>query len=234
MSITPLRDNILSLLNLAQQQSMHWSTMITTLMGFIIVLNGALWSYFLIEYITGDATQPTLMCIPSAISAVTLGLWRLYTRYLDNQIAHLYSEILYYEVMLSTPHNSGVSGYLCRHVPFIESIITSKLEPLKKAEAIESLAKAKRIGNRGHALIDLGVLGFIVFTLVASVFAFWWVFIHKGNNLELYNGLGYVVCLILILFGILLVFFALHNQRNPSRDLITKVISDAQEIESPR
>jgi hypothetical protein len=125
-----------------------------------------------------------------------------------------------------------VSGYLCRNVPFIESIITSELEPNKKAEAIGSLAKANRIGNRGYARIDLWVLGFIGLTLIASVIAYWRVYIHGEAILKSFNLAGYIVCLISILFGMVLVLLALHKQRNPSCDLIREVINKVQVSEN--
>ena len=228
MPIELSEDKIRSLLNSAQQQRRHWSTMIITLMGFVIVLNGGLWSYFLTEYIKGGGAQPTLVLIPSAVSATTFGLWRIYTRSLDKQIAYLYSELVYYEARLAVPHNFGISAYLTRSVPHIETILDSELEPEKKAKAIESLAKAKRIGSRGHARIEKWILNFIVLTLIGSIVALWRVYIYEKATLELPYLIVYIVCLAFIVLGIVLVVIALTYQRDPSPKLISAIMKEIQ------
>jgi len=225
------QDNIKALLTSAQQQRHHWSAMITTLMGFVIVLNGGLWSYFLLEYIRVAGERPTLFLIPSAVSAITLGAWRIYTRYLDDQIASLYSELIFYEASLSVPSNFGTSGYLIKNVPQVKPILESELLPEKKAKAIKMLAEAKRIGNRGHVTIEIATLVFIFLTLVGSLVSLWWVYVYPKAPFELPELpylIVYILCLIFILIGIVLVIVALYNQKNPTTKLVNDTLEEIQ------
>ena len=82
-------------LNTAQQQHLHWSTMITALMGFTIVVVAGIWSYLMPNYIEVAAAKPAYLLAGAAASSLLLMLWRMYTHYLDNIIAGLYPELVY-------------------------------------------------------------------------------------------------------------------------------------------
>lgn len=223
------QDNIRSLLNSAQQQKHHRSAMITTLMGFVFILNGGLWSYFLIEYIKVAGEQPTLFLIPSAVSAISLGGWRIYTRYLDNQLASLYSELIFYEARLSAPYDFGESGYLIRNVPRVKPILESELQPEKKSKAIAILAESKHIGSRGHDTIEIVTLCFIVLTLVGSLLSLWWI----KERLEFPYVTVYFVCLMAIVVGFALVLVSLcSHQRNPSTKLVADILEELRQSQS--
>ena len=216
-------DTIPAMLNSSQQQRLHWSAMITTLMGFVIVLNGGLWTYFVIEYIKVVGAQPTLIIVPSVVSSITLGLWRIYTRYLDTEIVSLYPEIIFYEASLSVPRDFGLSGYLIRKVSPVSTIICSRYSPMNKARVIRNLVKAKRIGNRGHARIDQITLSFIGLTLIASIGSLWWVYSH--SPLETQYCVIYIILVCFIIAGLSFVIIAMQCfQKNPSVKLIQEII----------
>lgn len=211
-------DNARAMLNSAQQERLHWSAMITTLMGFAVLINVGIWSYFLSEYIKLGGALPSYILIASAVSALTLGGWRLYTHYIDNQLAALYPELLLYEAKMSVPSDLGVSGYLIRNVPHIKPILEGKLSDEKRSKAIAFLAESKRIGHRGHRMIDLATLFFIILTLLESLVSLW-----RVNS---FAGTLYLICFIGIVVGLALTIFALsYYQKNPS----TKLIDDTLE-----
>jgi len=230
-------EDVRALLNSAQQQRLHWARTITMLIGFVVVLNAGLWSYFLIEYIKVDGALPSYILVPSAVSVITLGLWRIYTRYIDNHIASLYPELVYYEARLSVPPEMGISGYLIRNVPHIEAIIKRAVPPDKKREAIACLVKRNRVGSRGHDKIERTTLGFITITLIASILSLWrvWDSIKimlasvelSLESVALLLTIFYSACFVGIFLGLALVLFAkLSNQRNPEEGLVKKILKE--------
>jgi len=89
----------------------------------------------------------------STISIVLLVLWRWYTRYLDNGIANLYPELIFFEGKLSCPPQYATSSYLKRNLGSAGDL----LDPLsfeQKSQVVAQLVKEKRIGDRGHAVIN--------------------------------------------------------------------------------
>lgn len=209
--------NARALADLRQQERLHWSAMITTLMGFTAVVNVGIWSYFLSEYIKAGGGLPSYVLIGSAVSAITLGGWRLYSRYLDNQIAALYSELVLYEAKMAVPPGLGVAGYLIRNVPNVKPIFDSNLSEKKKSEAIAILSESKNLGSRGHFVIDLVTLCAVIIVFIVSLLSLW----HADSFAEPI----YIVCLIGIVGGLALVLIALCcYQRNPSPKLISTVL----------
>jgi hypothetical protein len=217
--------NARALANLTQQQRLHWSTMITTLMGFTAVINVGIWSYFLSEYINVAGGLPSYILIGSAVSSVTLGLWRIYSRYIDNQIAALYPELVLYEARMTAPLDLGTSGYLVRNVPNLKPIFEAKLTEEKRSKAIAMLVESKSIGNRGHKVLDLATLSVVIILFIGTLLSLWRVSF-------LMNPI-YIICLIGIVSGLVLVIVALcHYQSNPSpelvEDVLQKLSSDVQ------
>lgn len=210
-------ENARALANLRQQERLHWSTMITTLMGFTAVINVGIWSYFLSEYIKVAGALPSYILIGSAISAITLGLWRIYTRYLDSQIAPLYSELMLYEARMSVPPGLGVSGYLARNVPSLRPILEAELSEDKKSKAIADLAKSKNIGSRGHSLLDVATLCLVVILLIGSLVSL--------SRVDSFCEPIHVVCLVLVVAGLAFTVTAWRcYQKNPSPKLVEDIL----------
>ena len=91
------RDNAGALLQSTQQLRTHWSGVITSHFGYAIIINAAIWSYMLKAYVDSLSVQSveglTYIALAAALSAILLGLWRLYTHSIDNHIAGLYRQL---------------------------------------------------------------------------------------------------------------------------------------------
>lgn len=221
-------ENARSLLQLTQQLRTHWSGIITTHIGYAVVINVAIWSYFVKAYIdslSGTAAgQPLYIGVASSLSSILLMLWRFYTRYIDSNIAGLYPDFLLCEGILSVPIAHGIGGYLMRAVPAVSPILLDKgLTPEEKQEGIAKLVKSKRIGRRGHLWFDVCTLFLILGMFVASVA----LLRHQLNHPIT------VACLIGIGIGFiftLLQFF--FYQREPSRELVNEILASFRETKA--
>jgi len=214
-------DNFRVLMESAQNQRRHWSAMMTNIMGFFIALFGGIWIYFLFEYLKDAGARPSYLLIPSGISAIILGLWRAYARYLDNRIADTYPELIFYEASLSCPCNFGVTGYLNKNVPNIKPIIQGNFSPEKKANAISILAESKHIGERGNRTIEYICASFILITLIASLGSIWWI----RDTLQSQFLILYIICLGLIVLGLIITLISIFsNQKDPSEKLVKEII----------
>ena len=162
------------MLQSTQQLRTHWSGVIVNLINYVILLNIGIWSYFGKAYIDSlDVScnaQPLYIVIASFLSSISLLLWRLYTHYLDHQIARLYPDFLFYEEELSVPYDYGIRKYLIKNVPNLKCVfLDNHLKFQEKLEAISILVEKKRIGNRGHKKFNVGVLVLMFAMLVLSV-----------------------------------------------------------------
>ena len=213
-------DDARALLQSTQQLRTHWSSVITTHIGYVIVIIVAIWSYFLKSYIDSltvpSEAQPLYIVLAAALSAITLGMWRLYTHYIDHHIAGLYPDFLLYEGMLSVPSDHGTSGYLIRAVPGVDLILLDNdLTSKQKSEGISTLVKLKRIGGRGHLAIDF-------FTLIVIIGMF-----AVSHSLRSASQSSLVdACFIAIYIGFFFIIIVLFfYQRNPSKRSIEEVLS---------
>jgi len=209
-----------ALLQSTQQLRIHWSGVINTHIGYVITINVAIWSYFLKSYI--DSSNPKHIVIAAAISAITLGLWRLYTHYIDNHIAGLYPDLLLYESILSVPPNHGTSGYLIRAVPEVKRILDSDLTTEQKIKGISKLVNSKRIGTRGHLVFDCLALILVILLGIAAGIA--------ASSSQ--NCLLAIFFLIIMAFVFVLILIGLcFYQRKPSEKLIEEILSELKENE---
>jgi hypothetical protein len=191
-------------------------------MGYAIVLNVGIWSYFLKAYVDSSAMpgreQPLYIGVASALSSIAIMLWRLYTRYVDNYIAGLYPDFLFFEGVLSTPTTSGTSRYLMKAVPIVSRILTnSGLTPEQKLKGISRLVSLKHIGRRGHFWLDFCSLMLILIMAVASAVVLRSQF-QQPIAITCFVGIG--VGLIFTLFE----FF--YYQREPDAGLVDRIIVD--------
>lgn len=213
-------DDARAFLQSTQELRTHWSGVITTHLGYAVVVNAAIWSYFLKSYIdslaSGSQAQPSYVVLAAALSALLLGLWRLYTHHVDNHIAGLYPDFLLCEAALSVGPGHGTSGYLMRAVPRVDLILSNEgLTPKQKMEGISTLVKSRRIGRRGHLSMDVLVLVTVLGMLAAGL--------SLLSELSCYVAIG---CIVGISIGLLLVLFGLFlYQRNPSEKFIKQILS---------
>lgn len=216
-------DNARALLTIVEQRRMHWSTTITTLIGFVVVMNVGVLGYFIGAYIRDGGARPAFLLVGAAISAFIIGVWRLYTRYIDNNIANLYPELFIYERALSIPEEAGIVGYLVRNVKLVDKILLSEtLKDEQKAEALNTLVKSKRIGYRGHRWIDVFGVSWTCVMLILSLAGLWIVRNSLGLNM---NTILYSTCLAGEGVGFFLAVYALrHYQKDPSQEEISEVL----------
>ncbi len=213
-------DDARALLQSTQRLRTHWSGVITTHVGYAIMINVAIWSYFLKTYIDSLATssdgQPVYVGAAAALSSIALGLWRLYTRYTDNAIAGLYPDFLLCEGTLSVPAEHQTSGYLTREVPPVRLILLDndlKLE--QKVEGIRELVESKHIGRRGHLGFDLSILGVISVMLAVSLVAL-------RGGLHSWSAFA---CLFGISIGLGCALFEFwYYQKNPTEERVQEVL----------
>lgn len=211
-----------AVLQSTQQLRTHWSGVITTHVGYTVVINVAIWSYFMKAYIDSlaipEQAQPLYIGLASALSSILLMLWRFYTRYLDNHIAGLYPDFLRCEHALSVPIGSGTSGYLIREVPLVGDILQDgDLSHGQKMEGVQVLIKSKRIGRRGHLWFDLCTLLVILVMSVVSGVAL---------KQQLQNPIV-IVCFLGMAIGFFFTIFEFfYYQRQPSRKLIQETLTE--------
>jgi hypothetical protein len=164
-----------ALLKSAQELRTHWSGLINNVMNFAIVTNVAVWTLFIQAYIWDfRETQywvHSYLVLASTISIVLLALWRSYTAYLDNSIAHLYPELIYFEGKLSCPPEYGTSAYLKRNLGSAADFLDTMQNVEHKAKVVAQLVDKKLIGGRGHDKINLLVL-IVIFILALIIFVF--------------------------------------------------------------
>lgn len=194
-------------------------------MGYAAILNVAIWSYFLKVYIdsliTSPKGEPLFILIATALPAIILGAWRVYTHHIDNHIAGLYPDFIFCEGILCVPPDYGTSGYLMRALPknvrkmLREMFRNMNFTPEQKARAISDLVALRHIGRHGHLRIDISTLIFVsVMGLVSAV-------LQSQSKLSvLATG-----CFILIGIGLSSIIWAIFAyQRNPSTKDIESVL----------
>jgi hypothetical protein len=109
-------ENSRVLLNFAEQRRIHYSTIIVSVLGFVVASNIGIIGYFITSYIPEITTHPIYLFVGAALSSILTGAWRLYSHYIDNRITRLYPEIFYYESQLNIPQYFGISGYLHKNI----------------------------------------------------------------------------------------------------------------------
>jgi len=199
------REDAQVLLASTQQLRTHWSGVITSHFSLSLTVNVAIWSYFVTSYVdsmkNSSTAETTFLFLASALSSSLLGLWRLYTRHIDDHIANLYPDFLLYEGVLQVPPDRSTSGYLIKAVTGLDRILLSEQLGLeRKVEVISELIKSKRVGNRGHFSIDLFALIAIILMSLLSLFLFWplsWkleLLFLAGNTIGLISVIAAMKC----------------------------------------
>lgn len=218
------------LLQIKERLRNHWSRIINNLLGFTIVALAAIGAFFGQSYIThaGHPEKTVLFFyLAAAASALILGLWRLYSRYIDNQVAQLYPEIFLYETNLGVAPSYGIWGYLSRNIPILSnSVSINNLEATERVELLRQLADRKRLGTRGHLAIDIPVLLSIILLIG---FAFRLLCLYYAEYLSKYDKEYFGLPYCLMFTGLILVIMAMRKyQRKPSAADIEQAVNAIQ------
>lgn len=208
-----------ALLSSTQQLRIHWSGVITSQFGLSLSINVALWSYFIAAFIGSDEKggfNSLYILVASSLSAFLLGLWRLYTRHIDDHIANLYSDLLHSESVLNISSDRGTSRYLSKAVPNVKNLINSdELKIKEKIKCIDILTSMKRMGERGHLNLDLFALLLILIISIISVCLIF----SKYEPIGLFFLIGNIISIYFINCSIT------KFQRDPSEEYIAELIS---------
>ncbi len=123
---------------LLPRQRIHWSQEIVHTDRLAVLATAGVWTLFLNN--TG-LEWSWRVALASGVSAVLIGLWRWYARSVDDAIAKLYPAIMRYEQALGIRANE--SALLGLRTKYNDSIDT-----------VRQLVDEKRIGARGHLVVD--------------------------------------------------------------------------------
>lgn len=203
-----------------------WSSTITNHNGYAIVLISAVWGYFLKAH--SDCAAPGQQfdfanpLLAAAVSGVALGLWRLYSHYLDDRIAGLYADLMLCEEVLRVPADLGTIAYLERETSSLNRLSAAELKPEQKRAAVKNLHLQKRLGARGQRAFDLVASFLLLLFLVVFV---WSLFLCSAQA----PGWARVWALTGILTGVVLTACSvLCFQRKPSAEVLDEVISEVR------
>jgi len=211
-----------AMLSSTQQLRTHWSGVITSHLGLSLTINVAIWSYFITAYLDSikeNDFNHLFILVASAISAILLGLWRLYTRHIDDHLANLYPDFLLCEGVIGMPFERGTGGYLAKAVENAKPLLKStKINLEDRVKGVEKLVTAKRIGDRGHRIIDLVAL---VVTIIIFILSF---IIILGSGVK-----SHWYFLIANSLGIIFIVLSLTCfQRNPKNCLVQSIIDQLE------
>lgn len=167
-------ENARSLVNTVEQRKQHLSSAIHNLNWLAVTLIAGVWTFFLDGFlkhspfvnpnISAENAQPfafSYIITAAGISSVILLLWRLYVRYLDNQISAIYPEILRYEKRLGVSADDGTSKYLTESNETLKNVLPT-LGETQQIELVRQLVHDGHIGRRGTIFIDCLVIGAFV------------------------------------------------------------------------
>jgi len=168
--------NARSLVNTVEQRKQHFSSAIHNLNWLAVTLVAGVWAFFLDGFlkhspfvnpnISAENAQSfafSYIIMAAGISSVILLLWRLYVRYLDNQISAIYPEILRYEKCLGVSADDGTSKYLAESNKILKAVLP-ELGQTQQIELVRQLVHDGHIGRRGTQFIGyLVIIAFILF-----------------------------------------------------------------------
>ena len=162
-----------------------------------------------------------LLVVVTALTAVALGLWRLYLKRLDHDLAHLYPDLYLYESLLGAPSRRGTARYLRRSVPKLRFLLEDESASTEvKAEALGLLAESRRFGERGLrrgnviSLVIMGLMGLMATLAVLAI-----------------NAPAFVACFVLPihLVGFIFLYGAFSRfQREPTDEMVWKALQRAR------
>jgi len=219
-------EHAIALLEIRENLRNHWSGYISNLLGFCIIANAAIWSIFIYSFTQhcSDISNWVASGLLSAgLSSIVLGVWRWYSKSIDQQVANMYPEILHYERILGVPANRGILNYLEQNYRIRDIIKSVAKEDIE--EAIKKLIAMKRIGGHGYKIIDIAVIVLDSILLIVGLLAC--VLDCRGLiDLNLNVALS-IVSLVMILIGLIITCIAYRKyQRQPTKADLKQVIDE--------
>jgi hypothetical protein len=220
MEVLMNSDNARVLLQSTQQMRTLWAGALSRDFVYAIVINVAIWTYFLKAHVESLSIEPSqgfsYLAVAAGLSSLTLGLWRLFSRHMYHRIAGFYPDLLVCEQLLGVRTDQGTAGYLGRSIPRLRRLLYGEaLNPKQQAEAISFLVERKSMGRRTHIVTDIIVLAVIIgmFVLCLSVY----------SSIQLELAVGSIM--VTIVGFLLLAIAMLSFQRYPSQATINEAIA---------
>lgn len=159
---------------------------------------------------------PWYLFVAALLSSIVVILWRLYTHYLDNQIAGYYSSLIFCEKKLCIPDDLSMWGHFLRR--FKDKCLSLRQEALslcaeQRRRAVSDLVEDKRYGCRGHNTFNIIAFGFI--------FVVWALTLCLGCWHPIVLALSTIG---LVLFLLIFVVIYKYAQRDPSSSDLQRAI----------
>jgi len=222
-------ENSRVLLQNREQIRKHWSGLIINLTGFLVVAIAAVLSFittYVFDNLDDFSKIYSAFIITVGLCSTAVGFIRWYIRSVDNQIVRIYPSILRYEQMLGVPVDEGILEYLLTHWGKSKNdkqeLIThfSSLNNDERVSVLKALINKRRMGGRGHEIIDL------IFLIVIASLAVLLVCLFVKIDIDP-PVLLVITGFFLIIAGWLLVHRAYSKyQRKPTKEDIECAISE--------
>lgn len=158
------RENILTLLVIANEKVRHLDVISNNLFGFMIVSTAAIWGFYFSQNF--DSLNLGQFLVLLGMTSALLGLWRWTHHEYDNEIVRLYPEIIKYERLMGLSESEGLTGLLNRTT----NIAIKSYEPINQSvERVWFRVKQYKIGERGRFRFTKIVFCFIAFSSLISI-----------------------------------------------------------------
>ncbi|MBA7690528.1 hypothetical protein ES703_99057 [subsurface metagenome] len=237
-------ENAGRLLSIAEQRRQHLANIINALNVLFITLIFGIAAFFLKGFLDHssmvnqpagtDGAQPfafSYIVLAAGLSSIILAFWRWYVRYLDDNIAELYPEIMLYESILGIPNDAGIAKHLTRQKT-IRSVMPTLFQEQRR-QLVKQLVEDRRIGRRGYTPFDIIVwciIGGCVAIAITDLYS-----LHTSGllcKLIDYNEIRSLPILaskwigyVLIVAGLGFQAFSFYRyQRNPSEPYVNKTV----------
>jgi hypothetical protein len=166
----------------AQQRRIHLSQVTVTMIGYAVTLNVAIWGFLGKGYVDllgavssrQEKIGPWYLFIAAVLSSIVVILWRLYTQYLDHQIARgVYPKLVFCEHQLSIPEELNMwDEFLEKRKKQIGQLRT-ELEGMcaqQKHAFFSKLSGMRRSGDRGHKPFNSAALVYVLCVWTVSLY----------------------------------------------------------------
>lgn len=228
-------DSARALLTSTQALRTHWSGLIINLMYLVILLNLANWTIFMQMYFSvfreNGVWDHSYIAFASTITVVSLTFWRWHTKQIDDGIARLYPEFIYFEGALSCPPQFATSRYLQQPRALGDAGEFLQRDTLtygQKAEVLGTLVDKRLVGARLHDKINWFALSVtVIMTIIIFGLGIFGLFQIGGGAMEqgiIRPELKWICGTLSILSIVLLGRIIVKRQRTPSKRQVEDII----------
>jgi hypothetical protein len=180
------------------QKIIQMSNYIINIAGFTFALLGVIVTVFGNQYFHVYPLQKGYIFMLAAfLCSLTLGMWRWFTHIIDNDIAALYPNMIFYEDIISLEIKGPTHKHL-ETIPNINKIILENITPNERREKLEKLFLKRRMGSRGHGELDW--IAFILLIIIIAISIIYTAFWDMTRPFSYFNVIGLYLGQLLGLF----------------------------------